>query len=113
VLGCWCAPLPCHGNVLARLVNTAGAPQRVPEEATVDEFHIVQEGPSEYRHQLDIDEAFVPVIVGKDATVLKAIERDTGCKLEVSADRVLGTHEYGVCVLTNLRWLFEDQREQR
>ena len=21
VLGCWCAPLACHGNVLARLAN--------------------------------------------------------------------------------------------
>ena len=21
VLGCWCAPLPCHGDVLARLAN--------------------------------------------------------------------------------------------
>ena len=21
VLGCWCAPLPCHGEVLARLAN--------------------------------------------------------------------------------------------
>ncbi|WP_207634355.1 DUF4326 domain-containing protein [Candidatus Frankia alpina] len=23
-LGCWCAPLPCHGDVLARLANVAG-----------------------------------------------------------------------------------------
>lgn len=22
VLGCWCAPLPCHGDVLALLANT-------------------------------------------------------------------------------------------
>lgn len=21
VLGCWCAPLPCHGDVLARIAN--------------------------------------------------------------------------------------------
>jgi hypothetical protein len=21
VLGCWCAPLPCHGEVLARIAN--------------------------------------------------------------------------------------------
>lgn len=21
-LGCWCAPLPCHGNILIELVNT-------------------------------------------------------------------------------------------
>ena len=21
VLGCWCSPLPCHGDVLARLAN--------------------------------------------------------------------------------------------
>lgn len=21
ILGCWCAPLPCHGDVLARLAN--------------------------------------------------------------------------------------------
>ena len=21
VLGCWCAPLPCHGNVLAEIAN--------------------------------------------------------------------------------------------
>ena len=26
VLGCWCAPLPCHGHVLAAVANTA-APQ--------------------------------------------------------------------------------------
>jgi len=23
VLGCWCSPLPCHGDVLARLANEA------------------------------------------------------------------------------------------
>lgn len=23
-LGCWCAPLPCHGDVLARLADAAG-----------------------------------------------------------------------------------------
>ncbi len=23
-LGCWCAPRPCHGDVLARLVNDLG-----------------------------------------------------------------------------------------
>jgi hypothetical protein len=23
VLGCWCAPLPCHGDVLARLAETS------------------------------------------------------------------------------------------
>jgi Domain of unknown function (DUF4326) len=25
VLGCWCAPNPCHGDVLARLANGGGA----------------------------------------------------------------------------------------
>lgn len=24
VLGCWCAPLPCHGDVLARIANECG-----------------------------------------------------------------------------------------
>jgi hypothetical protein len=24
VLGCWCAPLPCHGDVLVRLANDIG-----------------------------------------------------------------------------------------
>jgi hypothetical protein len=24
VLGCWCAPVPCHGDVLARLANERG-----------------------------------------------------------------------------------------
>lgn len=24
VLGCWCAPLPCHGDVLARLADALG-----------------------------------------------------------------------------------------
>ena len=22
VLGCWCAPLPCHGDILARIANS-------------------------------------------------------------------------------------------
>ncbi len=26
VLGCWCAPLPCHGDVLADLANGVSAP---------------------------------------------------------------------------------------
>jgi hypothetical protein len=25
VLGCWCAPLPCHAEVLARLAKSSGA----------------------------------------------------------------------------------------
>jgi Domain of unknown function (DUF4326) len=25
VLGCWCAPLPCHGDVLADVANAVGA----------------------------------------------------------------------------------------
>jgi len=25
VLGCWCAPLPCHGDVLARIANEEDA----------------------------------------------------------------------------------------
>jgi hypothetical protein len=25
--GCWCAPLPCHGDVLADVVNDVGAPR--------------------------------------------------------------------------------------
>lgn len=24
VLGCWCAPLPCHGDILARLADAIG-----------------------------------------------------------------------------------------
>jgi len=28
VLGCWCAPKPCHGDVLARLANVEGFPLR-------------------------------------------------------------------------------------
>ncbi|KKN79979.1 hypothetical protein LCGC14_0334870 [marine sediment metagenome] len=24
ILGCWCAPQPCHGDVLARLADAAG-----------------------------------------------------------------------------------------
>jgi hypothetical protein len=24
VLGCWCSPLPCHGDVLARLADKEG-----------------------------------------------------------------------------------------
>ena len=27
VLGCWCAPLPCHGHVLAAVANTISGPQ--------------------------------------------------------------------------------------
>ncbi len=27
VLGCWCAPLPCHGDVLADVANGVGAPE--------------------------------------------------------------------------------------
>ena len=27
VLGCWCAPLPCHGHVLADVANGVGAPE--------------------------------------------------------------------------------------
>ncbi len=27
VLGCWCAPLPCHGDVLADVANGGGAPR--------------------------------------------------------------------------------------
>lgn len=31
VLGCWCAPKPCHGDVLARLATTyQRAPARAP-----------------------------------------------------------------------------------
>jgi hypothetical protein len=36
VLGCWCAPLPCHGEVLARLANSAGTRVlQVPDSGTV------------------------------------------------------------------------------
>ena len=27
VLGCWCVPLPCHGDVLADVTNGVGAPR--------------------------------------------------------------------------------------
>jgi len=27
VLGCWCAPSPCHGDVLADVANGVGAPR--------------------------------------------------------------------------------------
>ena len=27
VLGCWCAPAPCHGDVLAAVANDVGAPR--------------------------------------------------------------------------------------
>lgn len=27
VLGCWCAPKPCHGDVLVRLANDGDAPR--------------------------------------------------------------------------------------
>jgi hypothetical protein len=26
VLGCWCSPLPCHGDVLAQLADKEGGP---------------------------------------------------------------------------------------
>jgi hypothetical protein len=32
VLGCWCAPKPCHGDVLARLANQTPPPAAQPRE---------------------------------------------------------------------------------
>lgn len=26
VLGCWCKPLPCHGDILARIANSRSVP---------------------------------------------------------------------------------------
>lgn len=35
VLGCYCAPLPCHGDVLARLANGGGG-ARTGKKAGID-----------------------------------------------------------------------------
>jgi hypothetical protein len=35
-LGCWCKPQACHGDVLARLADTAQAPQKPAEAGTVE-----------------------------------------------------------------------------
>jgi len=47
VLGCWCAPLPCHGDVLARLADTCGADKRTPthsDDLVAERLDICQDG---------------------------------------------------------------------
>lgn len=35
VLGCWCSPHPCHGEVLVRMANEALGADRAPEDDVV------------------------------------------------------------------------------
>jgi hypothetical protein len=44
VLGCWCAPLPCHGDTLAELANkqlnqTSSSFSNNHRQATLSDFH--------------------------------------------------------------------------
>lgn len=46
-LGCWCAPLPCHGDVLARLyAERFGEPRAAPEDESDDQAPLIPDDDS-------------------------------------------------------------------
>jgi hypothetical protein len=38
VLGCWCKPNPCHGDILAEMANSRGLPPPLPTEKSTDPY---------------------------------------------------------------------------
>jgi len=91
VLACWCSPLPCHGDVLARLANSGDeskASQKQPVDG--DGYHILQEGPTNFFHRLEVAAESLPFLVGKNGSNLKAIMNDTSTNITVKdAENVL------------------------
>lgn len=85
VLGCWCSPLACHGDVLARLANSGGEESKGQKQQAVanDGYHIIQEGPTNFFHRLEVAAESLPFLVGKSGSNLKAIMHDTSTTITV------------------------------
>lgn len=53
-LGCWCKPLPCHGDILAALANELDEKKEEPDEIkTEDEEDETDEIPQEFFYETD------------------------------------------------------------